>query len=294
MEAATARISVRSRHQAMDWSLVLASQGIECSIVYSEDGAGWELLVAEQEHLAALDALRQYRLENRRRPWRRDVFGAGIVFDWGSLAWAFLLVLFYWLSVQVNLRGAGIMDGTAVAHGQWWRLFTAIWLHADAGHLATNATIGVVLLGLAMGRYGTGVGLLAAYATGAGGNVASWLLSSEPHYSLGASGMVLGCLGLLAVQSVSLWRQTPHAGKYIIGGIAGGVMLFVFLGLASGTDILAHAGGFTTGLVLGGLLTLLPGVAQSRRANFLSSLVFALLVVLPWWLAISKAVSPSA
>ena len=273
----------------MDWSLVLVSQGIESAIEYSEDGAGWGLVVAAQDYEGALNAIRLYILENRRQPWRQDVFGAGILFDWGCLAWVCLLGLFFWLSTRGGFQSAGIMDSTAVAHGQWWRLFTAVWLHADLGHLATNATLGLVLLGLAMGRYGTGVGLLAAYLTGAGGNVAAWLLSSGPHLSLGASGMVLGCLGLLAVQSFSLWRQTPHAGKYIVSGIVGGVMLFVLLGLTPGTDVLAHAGGFASGLLLGALLTLIPGTAQSPRINSLSGLIFALLVVVPWWLALSRA-----
>jgi rhomboid protease GluP len=272
----------------MDWSLVLVSQGIETTIEYSEDGSGWALLVAGHDYESARNAIRQYFLENRRQPWRRDVFGAGILFDWGSLAWVFLIALFFWLSAHADFKSAGIMDGTMVAHGQWWRLFTAIWLHADVGHLAANATIGLVLLGLAMGRYGTGAGVLAAYLAGAGGNVAAWLLSSTSHHSLGASGMVLGCLGLLAVQSFSLWRQTPHAGKYIVSGIVGGVMLFVLLGLTPGTDVLAHAGGFVSGLVLGALLSLIPGVAQRARINFLSGLVFALLVVLPWFLTLSQ------
>ena len=111
----------------------------------------------------------------------------------------------------------------------------------SVGHFATNATFGLVLLGLVMGRYGTGAGLLATYLAGAGGNVIAWLLFTGPYRSVGASGMVLGCLGLLAVQSFSLWRQTPHAGKYIVSGIVGGVMLFVLLGLTPGTDVLASS-----------------------------------------------------
>jgi rhomboid protease GluP len=287
MDSATARISARTRYQAMDWSLVLISQGIEPTIEYSEDGAGWGLLVPGQDYEAAVNAIRQYRLENRRRQWRRDVFGAGILFDWASLAWVFLVVLFFWFSAHGNFESAGIMDSTAVAYGQWWRLFTAMWLHADVGHLATNATLGLVLLGFVMGRYGTGAGLLAAYLAGAGGNVIAWLLSADPHRSLGASGMVLGCLGLLAVQSFSLWRQTPHAGKYTLSGIVGGVMLFVLLGLTPGTDVLAHAGGFASGLLLGALLSLLPRIAQSTGINSLSGLTFAVLVVVPWWHALT-------
>jgi rhomboid protease GluP len=288
MEPAPARIPVRSRHQAMDWSLVLVSQGIESTIDYAVDGAGWGLLVAGHEHDQALNAIHQYRLENRRQPWRREVLGAGILFDWGSLAWVFLLVLFFWLNTLTDLQTVGLMDSAAVAHGQWWRLFTAVWLHGDPGHLAANASIGLVLLGLAMARYGTGVGLLAAYLTGAGGNLIACLLSTAPHRSLGASGMVLGSLGLLAVQSFSLWRQTPHAAKYILSGIAGGVMLFALLGLTPGTDVLAHFGGFATGLLLGGLSALIPAMAQMARINLSFGLLFALLVILPWWRALTS------
>ena len=206
MEPATARITVRSQRQAMDWSLVLVSQGIETTIDQAEDGTGWGLLVAGQDYGNALRVIRQYHLENRGWPWQQAVFRPGFLFDWGSVAWALLAGLFFWLSTHTDLQSGGVMDGTAVAHGQWWRLFTAVWLHADLAHLATNATLGLVLLGLAMGRYGTGAGLLAAYLAGAGGNLVAGLISLQTHRSLGASGMVTGALGLLAAQSFSLWR----------------------------------------------------------------------------------------
>src|SRR5690349_9822701 len=115
------------------------------------------------------------------------------------------------------------MNSAYVARGQWWRLFTAMWLHADVGHLAANAVFGAILLGFAMGRFGTGTGLLAAYLAGAGGNVLAWLFSLEQHRNLGASGMVMGCLGLLAAQSLSFWRSHPPARKYLISSIGAGI-----------------------------------------------------------------------
>jgi membrane associated rhomboid family serine protease len=270
----------------MDWSLVLVSQGIETTIDQTEDGSGWGLLVAGQDYGNAIRTIRQYHLENRGWPWQQQVFRPGFLFDWGALAWVVLACLFFWLNTHTDLQSAGVMDGSAVAHGQWWRLFTAMWLHADLAHLATNATLGLILLGLAMGRYGTGAGLLAAYLAGAGGNLLAGLISLQTHRSLGASGMVMGSLGLLAVQSFSLWRQTPHAVKFILSGICGGIMLFVLLALTPGTDVMAHLGGFTSGLVLGALLNLVPTVAQKPKANLLSGLIFALLVIVPWWLAL--------
>jgi len=273
----------------MEWSLVLVSQGIESTIVQPEDGAGWGLLVSGHDYANALRTLRLYRLENRAWPWQQPVLKPGFLFDWGSLAWALLACLFYWLSAHSDLRSVGLMDGFAVARGQWWRLFTAIWLHGDLAHLATNASLGLLLLGLTMGRFGTGVGLLAAYLAGAGGNLFAALISVQSHRSLGASGMVMGSLGLLAAQSLSLWRQTPHARKYILSGLCGGVMLFVLLALNPGTDVMAHLGGFLCGVLLGALLSRVPQSARMPKTNLFAGLLFTLLVIVPWWLALSKA-----
>ena len=161
-----------------------------------------------------------------------------------------------------------------------------MWLHADVAHLAGNAGLGLVLLGLVMGRFGTGVGLLAAYLAGAGGNALVWLLLPGRGPSLGASGMVMGSLGLLTVQSLSHWRETPRGSRYILAGICGGVMLFVLLGLSPGTDVLAHLGGFLSGLLFGAALTKSPAQARLAAANLACGLIFSLLVLLPWWLAL--------
>jgi rhomboid protease GluP len=286
MQSATTIIPARSRSQAMDWSLVLVSQGIETVINPPTDDGSWGLLVAAGEYERARAVLQQYRLENRRWPWRREVLRPGLLFDWGSVAWVFLTIVFYWLQTQTDLRSAGRVDSAALADGQWWRLFSAMWLHADLGHLAANASIGLVLLGLVMGQYGTGAGLLAAYLAGAGGNLLAWLIWPAPHLSLGASGMVMGCLGLLTVQSFSFFTRNPRSLRAVIGAILGGAMLFVLLGLGPETDVLAHLGGFLAGLVIGIPLSVKPRFSQQTSLNLLCGLAFALLVILPWWLAL--------
>ena len=62
----TARIPTRSRREAMDWSLVLVSQGIE-TIIDSAEESGWGLLVPEQDYERALNVLHQYRLSGTDR-----------------------------------------------------------------------------------------------------------------------------------------------------------------------------------------------------------------------------------
>jgi len=272
----------------MDWSLVLASQGIEPVIEHAAE-TGWALVVSPHDYEVSVAAIRQYRLENLRWPWRSPAFKSGFVFDWASAAWVVLTVVFFWLSdTRANLPAAGIMDGAAVARGEWWRLFTATLLHADLGHLAANAVFGLVLIGLAMGQCGTGVGLLAAYLAGAGGNVASWLVYGQAHHGLGASGVVMGALGLLAVQSLPLLKGNPHAVKLAMAGLVGGVMLFVLLGLNPDTDVVAHAGGFVAGLVLGSLLALAPRLASKPLVNLGAGFLFTALVVLTWLLALTR------
>jgi len=284
METELTRIPVRSRRQAMDWSLVLVSQGIETRIEFTEE-AGWGLAVTPQDYSTALRVLRQYRIENRRWSWPHEFFEHDFLFDWASLGWAVLLTLFYLLSTDnSDIKALGLMDSVAVGRGEWWRLFTAIWLHADLAHLASNATLGVVLLGLVMARYGTGSGLLAAYLAGAGGNLAAWLLSNQPHHSLGASGMVMGSLGLLAIQSFNLWLKGHRSTKYLLTGIAAGLMLFILFGLAPGTDIVAHFGGFVGGLLLGIVATTIPKLSTRSATNLIAGLVFAVLIGWPWWL----------
>ena len=284
-----ARIPTRSRRRAMDWSLVLASQSIQ-AVIENTPEAGWALVVAAPDYARAIEVIRQYRRENLRWQWRRPVFKSDVLFDWGSAAWVLLTLVFFRLEMsRTDFRDIGIMDNAALARGEWWRLFTATWLHADPAHLAMNAVFGFVLLGMAMGRYGTGVGLLAAYLAGVGGNLATWLIYGQTHRGLGASGVVMGALGLLALPSVSLLNHHPYGLKYALGGIAGGMMLFVLLALDPGADVLAHLGGFVSGLLLGAALAWFPKLTRSASGNLAAGFVFAILVAATWALALSHA-----
>src|SRR2546427_200087 len=155
-EPARAVIPARNRRQAMDWSLVLLSQGIECTIEHLEDG--WALLVGPNEFERAIAALHQYEIENPRWRWRRELPWPSVVFHWGALVWCLVLAAVHWLNATngASLNAVWRMEADAVLNGAWWRLFTAILLHADLAHLMANITFGLLVLGLAMARYGAG------------------------------------------------------------------------------------------------------------------------------------------
>jgi len=183
------------------------------------------------------------------------------------------------------LQQVGVMDPARVQDGAWWLLFTATMLHFDLAHLMANLAIGLPVFGLAMGRYGPACALLAVFVGGAGGNLAGLLFRQQPSHALGASGMVMGGLGLLTIQSLSVhFKQTR---KYVVGGLLAGVMLFTLLGLDPASDVIAHLGGFVCGLVLGAPLSLIPQKKLlGGRANAFCGVLLAGLLALTWTLAL--------
>lgn len=290
MEPTFAVIPTRSQQQALDWSLVLASQGIECTIERAVEEGGWRLVVDGNECQRAIQAIRQYKLENRLPVWRQELPWTGLIFDWRNLAWFLLLGVIFLLGQTryPHLAEAGMMDRQAVWSGQWWRLFTAVTLHRDLAHLASNAMVGILLLGLAMGSFGSGLGLLAAYLAGAAGNLAGLVLYSGRHYSLGASGMIFGALGLLSGQMIGLLRAGLTVRQLALRGLASGFLLLVLFGLNPESDVIAHVGGFLAGALFGAALALRPNrLAENALANRLAELLCAGLVVLTWWLALA-------
>lgn len=287
----SAAIPVRTERQAMDWSLVLVSQGIEATIERDAEADRWQLLIDAPDYPRALQAIRLYRAENRRQIWRQQLPWIGLPFDWrGILPLAVIAFLF---AVEATGRGdlqsVAMMDNKAVHAGQWWRLFTAVMLHGDLAHLAANLTTGLLLLGLAMGALGPGIGLLACFLAGAGGNLAGLLFYSETHRSLGASGMVMGALGLLAAQWLVLLRHGLTPRQLVVRGVLSGGLLLVLLGFSPGrnVDVLAHVAGFGTGLLLGAVLALLPGSILNHRWFDRAALAAVLsLAGVTWWLAL--------
>jgi len=102
---------------------------------------------------------------------------------------------------------------------------------------------------------------------------------------LGASGMVMGGLGLLAAQSLTLLRHGFIGRQQMLRGLLAGVMLFVLFGLSPETDLLAHFTGFIMGLALGVVLLWLPPSWQNRRTNSAAAIILTGLLVATAWLA---------
>lgn len=282
-DAPTSAIAAQSERQAMDWSLVLASQGIEVSIDHDPAARQWALRVPEAEFGRALDAIKRFRLENRAWSWRQQVPGSDLHFHWAALVWVFAMAVLHVLAGG-GLSRAEFVPSAARA-GEWWRAFTATWLHVDPAHLAMNAIMGALLLGLAMGRFGGGIAAASALLAGAGANALAPLFRSGDYHGLGASGVVMAALGLLTAQMAAWWRQSWRATRWILGGLMAGTWLFLELGTSPRGDVLVHALGFALGVVAGVVFALLPD-RWTPRLNRVGWALALAAVVVPWGLAL--------
>ena len=150
----------------------------------------------------------------------------------------------------LELTQRGVIDeyalhGPSVAAGDWWRLLTSSFLHANAIHLLLNMLMlwwfGSPLEGLlGRGRF-LGLYLVSALAGSAGA-----LLLSPRALTVGASGAVFGILGA----GLLLERRRI----YVFGGAALMVVLFnlAFTFIASGPvniSIGGHLGGLAGGVL---------------------------------------------
>ncbi len=243
----------------MDWSLVLISQDIEV-VIEELPEHGWVLLVPPADHARAARAIALYCHENRRWGWRQTLRLPEFTFHWGVVFWCLGVIFLHGLSAGSlgRLVLVGAMNDQVATTGQWWRLFTAQCLHADVGHLAANLSSGFVLLGLAMARFGPGPVMLGILLAGGLGNLASHWVHAHRYVGLGASGMVMGALGMLAAHLVGVLRHHPRAWRVVLGSFAGGAFLFIFTGLNPASDVVAHTGGFVAGLAAGAALAWLP------------------------------------
>ena len=136
-----------------------------------------------------------------------------------------------------------------VSEGEWWRLATSAFVHANLWHLAGNLAV-LVAVGRIFEAYMARAWLLVTYVIAAvAGNLASlWLAPGSD--SLGASGAVMGVVGFILVLG---WRRpddVPQAvrARVWMTVIATGYIGALSIGLI---DNAAHAGGAIAGALLG-------------------------------------------
>lgn len=150
----------------------------------------------------------------------------------------------------------GANFGPKTLHGEWWRLFTAMFLHFNILHIAFNMWA-LANLGQLMERLVGNLGFLLLYlVSGLLGSVASVAWNPEVM-SAGASGAVFGVggalLGFLLLQRESIPAAVLVPLRNSMLSFVGLNVVFGFL--VPGIDNAAHLGGLAAGIGCGLLLS---------------------------------------
>lgn len=140
----------------------------------------------------------------------------------------------------------------AIAAGEWWRILTSAFLHANVTHILFNM-YALYLFGPRLEQQVGSSAFASLYlASAAGGGAASFLFGPLNQAGVGASGAIFGLFGAWLFVAYRL-RTTP-AGRAMFNQL--GVLLLINLALPfiiPSIDWRAHAGGMATGAAIAAL-----------------------------------------
>jgi membrane associated rhomboid family serine protease len=142
--------------------------------------------------------------------------------------------------VQPNLQGDLALYGIAVNDGQYYRLLTVALVHGGWVHLICNM-LALFSIGTPIENfYGKNKYVFILLTSLITGSLASYLFNPLNTYAVGASGMIFGLFGALAVTGKRMGANLKEASTLIAVNLA---MPF----LIPGIDWKAHLGGLIGG-----------------------------------------------
>jgi rhomboid protease GluP len=161
----------------------------------------------------------------------------------------------------------GVLYPEKVQQGEWWRLVTAIFLHAGWMHLLGNM-IGLYVLGAIvepmLGKYRY---LIGYFVTGIGSMVLVTVLANlnliREAAVVGASGAIMGLLGMIGSIFLIRWRQNHEAIAVQRLKMVGLIIVFqtIFDMMTPRVSMAGHLSGLGVGFVMG-IILLRPNVGK--------------------------------
>jgi membrane associated rhomboid family serine protease len=171
----------------------------------------------------------------------------------------------------------------AISAGEWWRILTSAFLHANLTHILFNM-YALYLFGPRLEQEVGSVPFAGLYfASAAGGGALSYLLGPASGVSVGASGAIFGLFGAWLFVSYRI-RHTP-AGRATFNQL--GILLAINLALPliiRNIDWRAHAGGLLVGIAVAALWARFaagkPGARRTRTIIAAAAIVLILIAVI--------------
>lgn len=196
-------------------------------------------------------------------------------FTWGLFAINLLFgALLIFLDASQNrelLLDFGAMYSPLIVSGEYWRLLSAMFLHAGFLHLLFNL-IGIIIFGRINERLFGRINFFLLYVlTGISASSTSYVFN-DVGISVGASGAIFGMMGAM-ISFFAINRKI--FGKDGLNTLYGVIILSIinlwFGTTIDGVDNWAHIGGLVSGLILGVALLPQTKIGLQRVFNYRSS-----------------------
>ncbi len=277
--------SIPDKQKAFIWSLVLSAVDIPHVLVSSREG--WGIRVPEEFMEAAREEIASFERENREWPSERQPALSSQIHKPPTVLIMGSLVIFYtvtgpWSHHSQWFQQGAVSGAKVLNDGEFWRLVTALTLHADVVHLAGNVIIGGMLAHFLCKSLGAGLGWLLILLSGVGGNAVNVFLRHNSKISIGFSTAVFGMVGVLCgmriLQGVKL--------RDFLMPLGAGIGLLAMLGTAGErVDLGAHLWGLVVGFGMGLVINRierLKGVSEYRGVQ-VSLAIFCIFMVYGAW-----------
>ncbi len=301
-----------SHRQALEWLLVLDAMGIRHRLVRDEES--WRIVLHREDAGTAREQLALYGRENLGWPPPEPVAPPDTQRSGWSSVWVagMLTALYAWFgpyNPNVAVLRHAACDLSKVRDGEWWRVVSAMGVHADALHLGANVAFILAFGWRAARTFGGGLAWSGTLLAAACANVLGVLIFAPPRVSIGASTATFALLGMLAGRRLgaiararradvaapptSIAPNSPPASwrhNLILYGAV--LSLFVMLGVDPETDVLGHFAGLVFGVPVGFLLGHPNRPRLPELAQRLLELATVALFFWSWRLALGAGVSP--
>ena len=135
-----------------------------------------------------------------------------------------------------------------ISNGEWWRLFTPMFLHAGLMHLLFNM-FSLFIFGPELEKLAGKARFLTIYLlSGIFGNIATFFLQDPDYASVGASGAIFGILGAFGALVYYTKHIMPQLRQIIVPMI---VISIIMTFLQPNINTTAHIVGMIVGFLIG-------------------------------------------
>ncbi len=268
--------ATREEQEALSCSLMLSSVGIGHHVSQVPDNMVLSVAIDDAQEAEA--QIKAYLHENRNWPPKPNTHPDTFIplLQPPTLLLVGGLALFYtvtgpWADHSFWFTG-GAGDAEAILrNGEYYRLVTALTLHADTVHLLGNCLFGGFLFHFFCRLTGNGLGLFSMLLTATLANFINVLLHGSHHLFVGFSTAVFAVIGMLAM--ISHGHRTDSRYIRIMPFMAGAALLAMIGSSGERTDLGAHLFGLCCGLVAGWILGW-PSLLKLRQSLLFQTTLF--------------------